>query len=176
MNKISFLFIPVLILFGSVQAADVDVYLNGAILGQSCNINTQDLTKNINFPDIDPREFTNIGTYTESQELKINLRSCTGNVTKLSYMLSGDPDDNDPKIFKIKGGGSSENVALATGLGIEVLNANKVAILPNTKTALNSTITTTTYDLPFYLRYKSTLPEVTSGDASSILYLDIYYD
>lgn len=176
MSKISFLFIPVFTLFGSAQAADVDIYINGAILGQSCNVSTQDLTKNINFPDIDPREFTNVGAYTESQELKINLSSCTGNVTKLSYMLSGDPDDNDPNIFKIKGAGGSYNNGLATGLGIEVLNTNNIVILPNTKTALNRTITTTTYDLTFYLRYKSTLPEVTSGDASSILYLDIYYD
>lgn len=176
-NKILIgVFTSIFLISFTVKAVDVEIQINGAILGQSCNVNSQDLTKNVNFPDIDPSIFKSIGTYTDSQELKINLRNCTGNVSKISYMVTGDLDDLNPNLFKIKGATSSATNTLAQGLGIEILDINNTIISPNTKTALNRTITTTNYDLVFYLRYKSTLPEVISGDASSVLYLDIYYD
>lgn len=160
----------------STYAWDVQIAISAQIVGQSCNVNSADLTKNINFPDIDPRDFNSVGDYTEAQKFSINLKDCTGNVRNLNYKFSGDADDLNPNLFKIMGSNGANSDGIAKGLGIEVLDASKRIIPINTGVQLNENITAKTYDLNFYIRYKSTDLNVTAGDASSILYLDIYYD
>jgi len=172
-------FFTVLLLFifcSSALAVDVTVQVNGGILSQSCNISSQDLIKNVNFPDLNPKDFSQAGTTSAEQSVSIRLENCTGNVNNTTYKFSGEADETDTTLLKIVGkGGTSEGI-LATGLAIEILDANKKKVALNTIQALNKIITSTTYTLDFYLRYKSTKNSIGSGDASSIVYLDIYYE
>lgn len=170
------MFILICLLPFSVYAEDITVNLNGGILAQSCNVISQDLTKNVNFPDLNPNDFNTIGATSTEQPVVIQLEKCTGRVNNMSYKFSGEPDATDPTLLKVIGkSGASEDI-LATGLAIEILDASKKKIALNTTQAINEMITTTTYTLNFYLRYKSTSSNVGSGDASSIAYLDIYYE
>ena len=160
----------------SAYAIDVTVNLNGGILAQSCNVSSQDLTKNVNFPDLNPGDFSQAGATSAEQPVSIFLNQCTGNVANLSYQFTGEGDTTDPTLLKVTGkGGVSEDI-LATGLAIEILDKNKKKIALNAIQPLNEIISSATYTLNFYLRYKSTSNDVGSGDASSIVYLDIFYE
>lgn len=160
----------------SAYSVDVTLNLNGAILGQSCNISSNDLIKNINFQELNPGDFNNVGAVSSEKAVSIHLENCSGNVNNMMYQFSGEADASDPTLLKIIGKSGSSMGELATGLAIEILNNNKDRIEINTKKIFNETITTTSYDFTFYLRYISTNQSVSPGDASSLLYLDIYYE
>ena len=175
MNKL-FTFLLFYLSCFSVSAVDVTVQLNGGILTQSCNVSSQDLTKNVNFPDLNPADFSQTGATSAEQPVSVFLENCTGNVNNISYEFSGEADMADPTLLKITGKSGGGDAIIATGLAIEILNKNKQKISLNTRQTLNEVITSATYSLDFYLRYKSTNETVGSGDASSIVYLDIYYE
>lgn len=160
----------------SAYSVDVTLNLNGAILGQSCNISSSDLIKNVNFEDLNSGDFNNVGAVSSEKTVSIHLENCTGNVNNMMYQFSGEADTDDPTLLKIVGKADSSVNEVAKGLAIEILNKNKKRININTKQPLNENITTSTYDFLFYLRYISTDKTVSSGDASSLLYLDIYYE
>lgn len=175
MNKCFYLLIFMLV-SSSSYSSDVEIQINGKILGQSCNVSSNDLIKNINFPDIDPSSFSQIGSYTSSQKFTINLQNCTGSVNNLYYQFTGEADENNNKLFKITGGNNSNVGNLSSGLAIEVLDDSQNIIPINSKVKFNTIITSVNYSLNFNVRYKSTTLDVTPGDASSILYLDMYYE
>lgn len=159
-----------------VYAVDVTVHLNGGILAQSCSVSSNDLIKNINFPDLNPGDFESIGSTSIEQSFSVQLVQCTGNVNNMAYQFSGIPDTDDTSLLKIIGKGENPGNIISTGLAIEILNENKKKVALNSKITLNEPITSSTYNLNFYLRYRSTSNIVSSGDASSVVYLDIYYE
>lgn len=175
-KKYKYLSLMIIGIYSSAFAIDVQVQVIGTVLAQSCNIKSSDLIKNVIFEDINPVNFGTIGATSESHEVNIGLENCTGNVNQLSYMFSGEPDENNPNLLKVTGksGNSPEN--LATGIAVEILDMNKNPIRINQKQKFNKTIATPIYDFKFHLRYKSTNTRVGAGDASSLLYLDIYYE
>lgn len=175
MNKL-FTFILLYLYCFSAFAVDVRVYVNGGILSQSCNVSSQDLIKNVNFPDLNPADFNQPGTTSAEQAVSLQLENCTGNVNNMTYKFSGEADSSDSTLLKVIGKSGSSADSLATGLAIEILDENKKKIALNTVQALNKVITSTTYTLDFYLRYKSTSKDIGSGDASSVVYLDMYYE
>ena len=159
-----------------VNAADVQVQLNGSILDQSCSIKSADLTKNVIFDDMNPKDFSFLGAVSSMQEVNIGLEKCTGNIETMYYIFSGYADLSDPSLLKITGQQDTSADDIASGLAIQILDANKNVIPLNQNQNINRTITEQTYNLKFYLRYKSTNTTVTPGDASSLLYLDFYYE
>ncbi|MCS3433410.1 fimbrial protein [Klebsiella sp. BIGb0407] len=175
MSKL-FTFLLLCLSCSTASAIDVTVQVNGGILSQSCNVSSQDLIKNVNFPDLNPSDFSQKGTNSAEQPVSIRLENCTGNVNNVTYKFSGEADETDTTLLKIIGKGGASGGIMATGLAIEILDTNKKKIALNTIQALNKIITSTTHTLDFYLRYKSTSNDVGSGDASSIVYLDIYYE
>jgi len=178
MKKICGLFISVFGLFShSTIAEDVRVQITGAVLAQSCNVKSSDLTKNVIFDDINPQALTPTGATTAPKKVTIALENCTGNVNSMSYMFSGSGDDGNPDLLKITGGRpDAASEGLASGLAIEILDMNKKAIPLNQKQTFSQKITTSNYNFNFYLRYKSTSQTIEAGDASSLLYLDFYYE
>ncbi|MEI9697086.1 fimbrial protein [Moellerella wisconsensis] len=172
----NYIFLIIIFFCISVNAADVQVQINGAILDQSCNIKSTDLTKNVVFDDLNPSNFPSLGSVSNVQEVNIELENCTGNIDKMYYIFSGDEDSSDPSLLKIIGQAGSSSEDLASGIAIQILDTNKKAIALNKNQSLNQIITDKIYSFKFYLRYKSTNSTVTPGDASSLLYLDFYYE
>lgn len=169
------IFMSTLFFSSTSFAADVILQINGRVLGQSCNVKSSDLTKNVQFDDLDPKSFPSIGSVSQDQMVTIGLENCTGELPDVTYQFSGEADDTNANLLKVTGGGSSTG-NLASGLAIEILDSNKASIPLNQLQKLSQTISTATYDFNFYLRYKSVKPNITAGDASSILYFDIYYE
>jgi len=159
-----------------VYAEDVLVQINGSVMAQSCNVKSSDLTKNVIFGDITPQDFPSLGSTTISQEVLIGLENCTGNVNGMSYMFSGSGDNSNPELLKITGKLGASPQEVATGLAIEILDMNKNFVPLNQKQNLSKQIMASSYDFRFYLRYKSISSTVGAGDASSLLYLDFYYE
>lgn len=175
-KKYGLFFIIFNILCSAAYAEDVTVQINGAILSQSCNVKSSDLTKNVIFDDINPQDLSSAGSTTASTKVSIGLENCTVNVKNMSYMFSGTGDDSNPSLLKVTGKPSTSSEGLATGLAIEILDMNQKAVPLNQKQTLSQSVTTSTYDFNFYLRYKSTSSVIGAGDASSLLYLDFYYE
>lgn len=159
-----------------VFAEDVRVQINGTVLAQSCNVKSSDLTKNVIFDNIDPQTLTPIGATTTSTKVSIALENCTDNVSSMFYMFSGSGDDSNPDLLKVTGKPETSPESVASGLAIEILDINKKSIPLNKKQAFSQEITASSYDFNFYLRYKSTSQTIESGDASSLLYLDFFYE
>lgn len=177
MNKLFAFFLSYLSLsVFPAYSVDVTIQLNGGILAQSCNISSSDLIKNVSFLDLNPRDFDQIGATSAEKEVTVQLRSCTGNIENMSYQFSGEADTTDSTLLKVLGKSGVSQETLATGLAIEILDSAQQKIPLNTIQTLNQTITSSSYIFKFYLRYKSTSNDVGSGDASSIAYLDIYYE
>lgn len=172
----NYIILITIFLCSPINAADVQVQVNGAILDQSCNIKSTDLTKNVVFDDLNSSNFPSLGSVSDMQEVNIELENCTGNVDKMYYIFSGDEDSSDPSLLKITGQVNSLSENLATGIAIQILDEKKKAIALNTNQYLNQVITASTFKFKFYLRYKSTSSTITPGDASSLLYLDFYYE
>ncbi|MEX6277168.1 fimbrial protein [Providencia hangzhouensis] len=129
----------------------------------------------MNFLDLNPSDFNQIGSTSATQPISIHLENCSGKVNNMSYKFSG-RKMSTMTLLKILGKANSLEGDIATGLAIEILDKYRKKISLNTKYALNEVITTPSYDLNFYLRYKSTQINIGSGDASSLLFLDIYYE
>ncbi|MBQ0399380.1 type 1 fimbrial protein, partial [Providencia rettgeri] len=104
----------------SAYSVDVTLNLNGAILGQSCNISSNNLIKNINFQELNPGDFNNVGAVSSEKEVSIHLENCSGNVNNMMYQFSGEADISDPTLLKIIGKSGSSMDKLATGLAIEI--------------------------------------------------------
>lgn len=159
------------------SALDVTIQVNGSVSDQTCNVKSSDLIKNVTFPDLDPKDFPAIGSYSNSQEVTVALENCTSSIKNLKYKFTGDGDDTDTTLLKIKGAANAgAGNVLATGLAIEIQDANKNIIPLNQTKSMGAVISGSTYDFKFYLRYKSVSATVTAGDASSIMYLDMYYE
>ncbi|MFF6013386.1 fimbrial protein [Rahnella sp. R3(2024)] len=155
-------------------AADVMVSINGALRDQNCNVNSEDLTKNVVFSDLNTSAFKAPGNVSNKEEIDIGL-DCLGTSSNISYQFTGEANELDPTLLKIKG---QPNLSepLAQGLAIEILDDKGNRIPLNTKLALGSPVTTEKYNLKFFLQYRAVAVPVLAGDASSVLFLDMYYD
>lgn len=157
-------------------AHHVTIEVNGKVVKESCNVSSSDLIKNVNFPDLDPKDFKTVGSKSISEPIWIHLEKCTGNIKGLYYQFSGTPDDTDPTLLKVTGKADTPEGGVATGLAVELMNQHGQKMILNKMYSFPEKITTPTYIRGFYLRYRSVSSNVGPGDASSVAYLDIYYE
>lgn len=155
-------------------SADVLVHVNGKIINESCDIDSNDLIKNVTLEDVYAQQFIKKGDVGPSKKISINLKNCTSNLSSINYSFNGYHDDIDPNILKINDKNGSSDKA-AQGLGIEILDGKKNPVMLGQELQLN-TSDNQVKNLDFYLRLKSTKDIVTSGEVSSILYLDVFYE
>ena len=124
-------------------------------------------------------EFLNVGDVSPSQTFTINVQGCpTAKSTVYSSGVSanvrftGDADAINSALLRLSAGADS-----ATGLGIEILDNNDVAIAINGESGFRDLVLNENGDanLTFKLRYKSTQENVHAGQANALLYFDIDY-
>ncbi|WP_392565459.1 fimbrial protein [Utexia brackfieldae] len=157
----------------STYAYDVAITVNGRLTNQSCDVNSDSLSQSIVFDDISSGSMSKIGNVTDSKKVTINL-DCYLTVNQLSFMFSGQADNTDSTLLKVTGSGTDE---VAKGLAVEVLKESiRQRYNLNVKTAYGSGITGSTYAFDFYVRYRTVSLPVTAGDASAVLFLDMYYE
>ncbi|MBJ4295994.1 fimbrial protein, partial [Salmonella enterica] len=65
---------------------------------------------------------------------------------------------------------------LASGVGVEILNDDQDTISINNADSVVYPLKAGRNTLSFYIRYKSTRPTVTSGNATAVMYFDMQYE
>ncbi len=144
----------------SGQANDsVVVTFTGILLAKSCDITTGSKDQSVKMGTYDANEFLNVGDVSSSG-VSANVR------------FTGDADAINSALLRLSAGADS-----ATGLGIEILDNNDVAIAINGESGFRDLVLNENGDanLTFKLRYKSTQENVHAGQANALLYFDIDY-
>ena len=96
-------------------------------------------------------------------------------LANLALSLQTARADNDPTLLALSDNGKGTPGRMATGLGVELLDSNRTPIpINNTESSLYPLLPGDN-TLTFYLHYKSTLPVVTSGNATAVMYFDLLY-
>lgn len=85
------------------------------------------------------------------------------------------PDTNNSDLLALSDTGKGTAGEMATGIGVELLNAGMNPIKINNTESEIYPLKQGDNSLTFNLRYKSTLPEVTTGNATAIMYFDLLY-
>lgn len=172
--KHKFKFVMLLLFANSFSyATDVTVNVNGKVLDQTCNVDDADVSQTIQFDDLEFRNLKTIGSVSESKKVEINLVNCTSLIRSISYQFTGEAVGSDNTLLKILGDGSSEPVA--GGLAIQIMKNNSILSLGQKYSISGYQTGSNTYKFDFDLRYKS-ISTVSVGDASSVLYLDFFYE
>lgn len=65
---------------------------------------------------------------------------------------------------------------LASGIGVEILNEDQDTVSINNTDSVVYPLKAGRNTLSFYIRYKSTRPMVTSGNATAVMYFDMQYE
>ncbi|HCD1256467.1 TPA: fimbrial protein [Citrobacter amalonaticus] len=152
-------------------AVDASLMISGNVAASTCIVDKD--TQNVNIGTFSAKDFPSTGSVSDTQTFDIDLSECYDKLKNVQIKFSGTTDNDNPSLLALADSGSGK--IMATGIGIELLDSNQ-KILP-----FNST-EPFTYDLSgasnkfiFFLRYKSTKDQVTSGEASAVMYFDLTY-
>ena len=80
-----------------------------------------------------------------------------------------------PSLALTDTGMGNENM-LASGVGVEILDENQNDVSINNSASAVYPLKAGRNTLSFYIRYKSTQPVVTSGNATAVMYFDLQYE
>lgn len=65
---------------------------------------------------------------------------------------------------------------MASGVGVELLDEDQDDVSINNSDSVVYPLKAGRNTLSFYIRYKSTQPTVTSGNATAVMYFDLQYE
>ncbi|MEQ0188782.1 fimbrial protein [Klebsiella sp. CN_Kp098] len=154
---------------GSAYAANVNTNLivTGTVTKASCDVAST--SKNLVVPlgDVSPADFTSSGSVLPAKSFTVQLQNCSGE-SGVSVSFSGSQQDSSDNTLLALSGGTP-----ATGLAVQLLNANSVAVPVNAPDV--ETLSGTSPTLTYKLQYKSTSDIVTAGDANAVLYMTFSY-
>lgn len=176
MRKLCYCLFFILPVFNCL-AHDGTVNISGSIKEASCDIDTSSTMQNINLGDYESGDFASPGATSPSQPLPIYLHNCSSGISGATILFSGDADPDNPTLLALSNTDPDNPTAeMATGLGVQILESDGA-----TPIKINDSSTEEPLDdapdntLEFKVRYMSTLPKVTSGSASAVMYFDITY-
>lgn len=149
----------------------LEMDMTGTVIASGCNVDVNSQNQNITIGDFSTGGFTSVGDVQGKAPFSIKLTACDADVTGASVTFSGTADATNGKLLALSdtnGGG-----AMASGVGIEILDKNSTQIPINT--ASKYTISGGDNELDFYLSYMATAIPVSEGNASSVMYFDLSY-
>jgi len=160
-----------------VKADDTsfNVQFIGTIVGESCNVDTNSAKQTIDLGEFTTEEFPRVGATTPEKQFAITLKNCTRAIGGTTVWFTGDADANDPTLLALSDTGKGTQHMMATGLAVELLDSARASVpINNTESPLYPLLPGDN-TLTFFLRYKSTLPTVTTGNATAVMYFDLLY-
>lgn len=143
----------------------------GVLLLEECVVDASSAVQSIHIGDYSSYLFQQAGSVSPAKSFSIVLKNCTAGIDGTKIFFSGTPDNDNQDLLALSNTGSS---AMATGIGIEILDESGRAIKLNEESN-QYPLEQGDNTLNFQLRYKSTLPQVTAGDASAVMYFDMIY-
>ncbi len=157
----------------AVYAHDGQVNVTGTITAASCNVEPDSKNQSVYIGEFSASSFAAVGDTSTPAKFDIKMNGCNNSIHGATIKFSGDADSNNSSLLALTGARAGGNVA--TGVAVEVLDANSNPLSINTVSSGLYALTTGENTLTFYLRYKSTLPTLTAGNAAAIMYFDLQY-
>lgn len=170
--------IAIMLWLPTTQADDslsTNLQIFGTIIGESCEVDVNSKEQTVYLGAFDLSEFPTTGTTTSPTPFTIDLNNCSRAINGTKVWFSGTPDINNPDLLMLRDTGRGTEREMATGVGVEILDTDNQPVSINNKESSVYPLVQGTNILTFYLRYKSTLPEVTPGNATAIMYFDLLY-
>ncbi|MEO3990136.1 fimbrial protein BcfE [Pseudocitrobacter cyperus] len=149
--------------------------LTGTIVAQTCNVDVSSLNQTIDLGAFSIHDFPTPGTTSKFKPFNINLKNCSRGITGTRVWFSGIADNDNPALLALSDTGMGNETIMATGIGVELLDDDQNPININNTTSTTFPLKAGRNTLSFYIRYKSTLPQVTSGNATAVMYFDLEY-
>ncbi|MBG0625894.1 fimbrial protein [Enterobacter quasiroggenkampii] len=174
-------FFPLAMLFSGMpityadDGASINLQIFGTIIGESCDVDVNSKEQTVDLGDFDASEFPVPGTTSPEKAFTIDLNNCSRAIQGTKVWFSGTPDSNNPDLLALSDTGKGTATEMATGVGVELLNAELNPIKINNVESAIYPLKQGDNSLTFNLRYKSTLPAVTPGNATAIMYFDLLY-
>jgi type 1 fimbria pilin len=160
----------------AVRAEDsaYNLELTGTIVAQTCSVDVSSLNQSIDLGAFSIKDFPSVGTTSKFKPFNINLKGCSRGISGTKIWFSGIADNDNPALLALSDTGVGGDM-MATGVGVELLNDDQDPISINNATSAVYPLKAGRNTLSFYIRYKSTLPQVTSGNATAVMYFDLEY-
>ncbi|MFK3660748.1 fimbrial protein [Scandinavium sp. NPDC088450] len=150
-----------------------NLVISGTILPQTCDVESGSQNQTVTIGDFAAKDFPSVGSVTTAKDFPINLTGCTAGIEGAKITFTGTADTTDPTLLALSD--TEGNGTLATGIGVQIIDANQQPISINNADSTVYPLTEGDNQLNFALRYKSTAATVTSGDATAVMYFDLSY-
>lgn len=148
----------------------------GTIVAQTCDVDISSLSQSIDLGQFSVDDFPATGTSTKFKPFNINLKNCSRGINGTKIWFSGEADSDNPALLALTDTGMGTQNMLASGVGVEILDENQDDISINNADSAVYPLKAGRNTLSFYIRYKSTQPTVTSGNATAVMYFDLQYE
>ena len=143
----------------------------GTIMAQACDVEVSSLSQSIDLGQFAVADFSSTGTTTKFKPFNINLKNCSRGISGTKIWFTGTADSDNPALLALSETGMGSTNMLASGVGVEILDDDQDAVDINNTDSVVYPLKAGRNTLSFYIRYKSTRPVVTSGNATAVMYL-----
>ncbi|WP_062771753.1 fimbrial protein BcfE [Kluyvera intermedia] len=147
----------------------------GTIMAQACDVEVSSLSQSIDLGQFAVADFSSTGTTTKFKPFNINLKNCSRGISGTKIWFTGTADSDNPALLALSETGMGSTNLLATGVGVEISDGDDAIAINNTS-SIDYSLKAGRNTLSFYIRYKSTRPIVTSGNATAVMYFDLQYE
>ncbi|VUS47425.1 fimbrial protein BcfE [Klebsiella spallanzanii] len=160
------------------QADDTgnNLEFTGTIVAQTCDVEISSLSQSIDLGQFSVEDFPSAGTTTKFKPFNINLKNCSRGITGTKIWFTGTADSDDPSLLALTDTGMGNESIMASGVGVELLDEDQDDVSINNSDSVVYPLKAGRNTLSFYIRYKSTQPTVTSGNATAVMYFDLQYE
>lgn len=179
MDKRLYLFAALALALAPLCRADDSGYnleFTGTIVAQTCDVDISSLSQSIDLGQFSVDDFPSAGTTTKFKPFNINLKNCSREISGTRIWFTGQADSDNPSLLALTDTGMGNENMLASGVGVEILDENQNDVRINNSDSAVYPLKAGRNTLSFYIRYKSTQPVVTSGNATAVMYFDLQYE
>lgn len=172
-------FLLIMLAAGQAASAVSDTGYNlkftGIIIPETCNVDSDSVQQTVPLGQFTRMDFMSTGDVTKSTAFNIHLTGCTRGIRGTQIWFTGTQDKNNPALLALTDTGMGTADGMATGVGVQILDNNQNPISINSSRSKAYPLQPGDNTLTFALRYKSTQPEVTAGNATAVMYFDLQY-
>lgn len=153
------------------MAEDVSLTISGNVAASACIVD--EATQNVNIGTFSAKNFPSTGSTSDTKPFVIALSGCYAKLKNVQVKFSGTTDNDNPTLLALTDSGNGKT--MASGIGIELLDSNQNILPFNSTEPFSYDLNGASNTFTFFLRYKSTKDQITSGEASAVMYFDLTY-
>lgn len=146
-----------------VRGYNVLVSVTGTLIGNTCVVAADSKEQTVSLGAIGIKQFRAADAVSNIKTpFTLTLEACGPTFAGVKIRFSGTPDDDNPQLIKIAGGG-------ATGVAVQILDKDNVLIPLETQTSAYGATGDDGVKMTFYARLAATGAAVNAGDFSAVV-------